>query len=201
MVVPIREAGSSAARSDAWNLVLVNAEHPLPEDFKIPETTRLSNGYSVDSRIYPSLQKMMDDCRAEGLEPMICSAYRSREKQTELFERKVQSCLSSASSREEAEKQAAAWVNRPGTSEHQTGMALDIVDKSYQVLDQKQEETGGQQWLTAHCAEYGFILRYPSDKQEITGVSYEPWHYRYVGTEAAREIMDGGLCLEEYLEG
>ena len=91
------------------------------------------------------------------------------------------------------------WVARPGTSEHQTGLAVDIVDTSYQILDEGQENTPVQQWLMAHCAEYGFILRYPTDKSEITGVGYEPWHYRYVGVEAAREIMANGLCLEEYL--
>ena len=89
---------------------------------------------------------------------------------------------------------------RPGTSEHQAGLAVDIVDRSYQVLDHRQETTAVQQWLMAHCAEYGFILRYPSDKSELTGVGYEPWHYRYVGTEAAQAIMERGICLEEYLE-
>ena len=88
---------------------------------------------------------------------------------------------------------------RPGASEHQTGLAVDIVDINYQLLDEGQEDTAVQIWLMAHCAEYGFILRYPTDKSELTGVSYEPWHYRYVGTEAARAIMGGGLCLEEYL--
>lgn len=189
--VPVREAGSSDSnrQPDSWNLLLVNKAHPLPEDFKPSEMTRLSSGYSVDSRVYPDLQRMMDACREQGMEPMICSAYRSSEKQSELFEKKVQSCLSDGVSRQEAEEQAAVWVNRPGTSEHQTGMALDIVDKSYQFLDEKQEETEVQKWLMAHCAEYGFILRYPADKERITGVSYEPWHYRYVG---------GGCCAGNY---
>ncbi len=196
--VSIRQAGQG---SGGWELLLANGENPLPEGFGVPELTEVGNGFSVDSRIYPSLRQMLDDCRAQGLDPLICSAYRSREKQTELFERKVQEYLPGAADRQEAEEQAAAWVNRPGTSEHQTGMALDIVDRSYQLLDRKQEETAVQQWLLANCADYGFILRYPADKEAVTGVSYEPWHYRYVGTEAAREIMDGGLCLEEYLAG
>lgn len=191
--------GGSAVSKDSWNLLLVNQDHPLPEDFQIPQLTQLVNGHAVDSRAYPELQRMMDDCRAEGLEPTICSSYRSWEKQTELFENKVRSCLPQAGSRREAEEQAAKWVSRPGASEHQAGLALDIVDKSYQLLDEGQEDTAVQQWLMAHCAEYGFILRYPTDKSALTGVSYEPWHYRYVGTEAAREIMSRGLCLEEYL--
>ena len=88
---------------------------------------------------------------------------------------------------------------RPGTSEHQAGLAVDIVDIDYQLLDQAQEDRPVQRWLMEHCAEYSFILRYPTDKSTLTGVGYEPWHYRYVGEEAARAIMDGGLCLEEYL--
>ena len=87
---------------------------------------------------------------------------------------------------------------RPGTSEHETGLAVDIVDKSYQILDRKQEQTPVQQWLMDHCAAYGFILRYPTDKSALTGIGYEPWHYRYVGREAAAAIMEQGICLEEY---
>ncbi len=192
--------GRDSAAGENWALLLVNKDHPLPEDFQVPAFTQLVNGHSIDKRAYPDLQRMMDDCRAAGLEPTICSSYRTREKQEELFERKVQSCLSTAASREEAEEQAAVWVARPGTSEHQAGLAVDIVDKSYQSLDDGQEETAVQRWLMEHCAEYGFILRYPTEKSEITGVGYEPWHYRYVGEEAAGEIMSRGLCLEEYLE-
>ena len=100
---------------------------------------------------------------------------------------------------EEHQALAARWVSRPGTSEHQAGLAVDIVDKSYQLLDEGQEKTEVQKWLMAHCADYGFILRYPTEKSALTGVGYEPWHYRYVGREAAREITEQGLCLEEYL--
>lgn len=190
--------GETASEED-WRLILVNEDHPLPEDFQVPALTRLRNNHAVDSRAYPELQRMMDDCRAEGLEPLICSSCRSREKQAELFENKVRSCMAQARSRQEAEELAAGWVSRPGASEHQTGLALDIVDKSYQMLDEGQKETAVQKWLMQHCAEYGFILRYPTGKSALTGVNYEPWHYRYVGAEAAREIMDRGLCLEEYL--
>ena len=188
-----------AAAPEDWALILVNGDHPLPEDFRVPEFTQLVNGHAIDKRAYPDLQRMMDACRAAGLEPTICSSYRTQEKQEELFERKVQSCLPTAASREEAEEQAAFWVARPGTSEHQAGLAVDIVDKSHQTLDEGQEETPVQKWLMEHCAEYGFILRYPTEKSALTGVGYEPWHYRYVGEAAAGEIMSRGLCLEEYL--
>ena len=148
---------------------------------------------------YPALQSMMDDARAAGLQPLICSSLRSRADQEQLFEQEVQNWLARGYTRENAEAQAAMWVARPGTSEHQTGLAVDIVDMSYQILDEGQENTPVQKWLMAHCAEYGFILRYPTNKSSLTGVGYEPWHYRYVGVEAAREIMGRGLCLEEYL--
>lgn len=141
---------------------------------------------------------MMDDCRAAGLNPVICSSYRTHDKQEELFRKKVNTLRKQGYSQEEAETEAARWVARPGTSEHETGLAVDIVDKSYQLLDEKQEQTPVQQWLMAHCAEYGFILRYSVEKSDLTGIGYEPWHYRYVGTEAAKAITEQGLCLEEY---
>ena len=99
----------------------------------------------------------------------------------------------------EAEEAAAFWVAPPGASEHQTGLAVDIVDADYLELDEGQESTATQQWLMAHCTEYGFILRYPTDKSATTGIGYEPWHYRYVGKEAASDIAESGLCLEEWL--
>ena len=184
---------------DDWRLLLVNFEHPLPDSFTQPQLIQLRNGQSIDSRAYPALQAMMDDARAAGLQPVICSSFRTGDTQERLFEQEVQNWLDRGYIQEDAEARAAMWVARPGTSEHQTGLAVDIVDLSYQVLDEGQERTPVQQWLMAHCAEYGFILRYPTDKSALTGVGYEPWHYRYVGVEAAREIMAGGLCLEEYL--
>ena len=197
--VSILDSVADAPAADSWNLLLVNGDHPVPEDFVPPELTQLRNGQSIDARAYPSLQRMMDDARAEGLQPLICSSYRSEETQNRLYQQKVQSWLAQGYAQEEAEEKAAVWVARPGTSEHQIGLAVDIVDKSYQLLDDEQEHTAVQRWLMEHCADYGFILRYPTDKSALTGVGYEPWHYRYVGEAAAREIMDGGLCLEEYL--
>lgn len=197
--VSILDSAAGSPAADCWNLLLVNGDHPIPEDFAPPELTRLRNGQSIDAKVYPSLQRMMDDARAEGLQPLICSSYRSEETQNRLYRQEVQSWLAQGYAQEEAEEKAAAWVARPGTSEHQIGLAVDIVDISYQLLDNEQEHTAVQLWLMEHCADYGFILRYPTDKSALTGVGYEPWHYRYVGEEAAREIMGGGLCLEEYL--
>ena len=197
---PDKPSPAPPAREN-WNLILVNFENPLPDGFTVPGLAQLRIGQAVDSRIYPALQRMMDNARSAGLQPVICSSFRNRDTQTQLYESEIQNWLDRGYRQEDAEAQAAMWVARPGTSEHQTGLAVDIVDLSYQVLDERQENTPVQQWLMAHCAEYGFILRYPTDKSTLTGVSYEPWHYRYVGVEAAREIMEGDLCLEEYLLG
>ena len=183
-----------------WNLVLVNRDNSLEEGFEVPALTQLQNGHAIDSRAYQSLQDMMDAARADGLQPVICSSFRTWDKQDELFYNKVSSYLYAGYSQTEAEDKAAFWVARPGTSEHQLGLAVDIVDINYQLLDENQDSTAVQQWLIEHCMEYGFILRYPTSKSDITGVGYEPWHYRYVGIEAATEISEQGICLEEYLQ-
>ncbi len=202
----LEHPGESASKSEpgdgvsktGWNLILVNANHPLPEDFQPPALTQLRNGHAIDSRAYPALQRMMDAARAAGLQPLICSSFRTWDKQDELFSHKVSFYLNQGYSQSDAQEHAARWVARPGSSEHQVGLAVDIVDLHYQLLDEQQERTPVQLWLMEHCAEYGFILRYPKDKSDLTGVEYEPWHYRYVGEEAAKEIMEQGICLEEY---
>lgn len=182
-----------------WRLILVNQWNKLPDDYSI-NLTQLRNGNAIDERAYPDLQDMMDAARAEGLSPLICSSYRTQEEQEELYIEKVNQYLAEGYSQESAETEAGKWVAFPGTSEHQTGLAVDIVALSYQVLDDHQEDTAEQKWLMENAYKYGFILRYPPEKSHITGVNYEPWHYRYVGKEAAREIYERGICLEEYLD-
>ena len=184
---------------EAWNLILVNPWNPLPENYSFTKK-ELSNGHAVDERCYPDLQAMMDACRAAGNSPVICSSYRSYEKQQSLYQNKVNRLAAQGYSQEKAREEAAKAVALPGTSEHQLGLAVDIVDIANQNLDSSQENTAVQQWLMEYSWEYGFILRYPNDKSDITGIIYEPWHYRYVGKEAAAEIYQQGLCLEEYLE-
>ena len=191
---------ASAVSANAWNLLLVNPWNEMPDSFSV-SLTEFDNGHAIDSRAYTDLQNMMDAARAEGLDPLICSSYRSFEMQERLFTNKVNFYLAEGYTQEEAEKEAGKWVALPGTSEHQTGLAVDIVAMSYQVLDENQEHTAEQRWLMENSYRYGFILRYPTDKSHITGINYEPWHYRYVGKEIAREIYEQGLCLEEYLEG
>ena len=180
-------------------LVLVNPWNKLPEDFRV-ELKKLSNGLRVDARIYDDLSAMLSDCRKAGLSPLVCSAYRSQETQTRLYRNKISRLRAAGYTAEKAVQEAGRWVAVPGTSEHQTGLAVDLVAASYQILDQKQEQTAEQKWLMEHCWEYGFILRYPTDKSELTGIGYEPWHYRYVGKTAAAAMHETGLCLEEYLQ-
>lgn len=191
-----------------WNLRLVNREHPLDADFEPDNLVELPDAswvephvnHRVDARIVEDLAAMLTAAEAEGARPVICSSFRTYNYQENLFENRIE-----RAEREEhlegteAEEAAAFWVAPPGASEHQTGLAVDIVDADYLELDEGQEETATQQWLMTHCAEYGFILRYPTDKSATTGIGYEPWHYRYVGKEAAPNIAESGLCLEEWL--
>lgn len=196
---PTPAAHTPSASADDWQFILVNPWNALPDDYEIT-FTELVNGHSVDERCYPELQQMMDDCRAEGLQPIICSSYRSQETQQRLFDNKVQRLIAQGYSAQDAPTEAAKVVALPGTSEHQLGLALDIVDVNNQNLDDSQAQTAVQIWLMENSWRYGFILRYPSDKTNITGIAYEPWHYRYVGKDAAKDIYEQGICLEEYLE-
>lgn len=159
-------------------LTLVNPWNQVPEDWSVDLVT-LPNGLEVDKRCYDALMEMIDGCYDAGLTPVICSAYRAQDFQETLYNNQVAV---------------------PGTSEHQLGLAVDIVDVSYQLLDTNQENTDVQKWLLENSWRYGFILRYPTDKTDITGIVYEPWHYRYVGKEYAKEIYEKGVCLEQYLE-
>lgn len=181
-----------------WRLILVNPWNDVPDSLEIT-LKQLENGQAVDERIYPDLQDMLADCRATGLSPLICSSYRTQEDQQYLFNNKVNRLRAQGYSEEEAKTEAAKAVAVPGTSEHQLGLALDIVDTNNQNLDSSQENTPVQKWLMANSWKYGFILRYPKGKSEITGIIYEPWHYRYVGKEAAADIVARGITLEEYL--
>lgn len=180
--------------SEEWNLIVVNRWNELPEDYSV-ELTELSNGQKVDSRIYPYLQEMFDAARAEGIYPIVREGYRTAEEQQEILDDKIQTYINQGYSQSRAEKTAKEWVALPGTSEHQLGIAVDInADKS------KCSNEEVYAWLAENAYKYGFILRYPMGKQEITGTSYEPWHYRYVGIEAAYEINERGICLEEYFK-
>lgn len=178
--------------------LLVNLWNPLPEDYTV-ELEKLDNGLQIAAEARPALEQMLSDCEAAGLDVTVCSAYRTESTQNRLYQNKIARLRAAGYSREEALAEAGRWVAPPGTSEHQTGLAVDIMATDYPVLDEKQAQTAEQQWLMEHCWEYGFILRYPTDKSSVTGIGYEPWHYRYVGQEVAADIYARGICLEEYI--
>ncbi len=197
-------ADSSAAKTAAqgeedWQMRLVNHTHPLPDGFTV-ETSALPNGLEFDSRAIGQLEQMLADGNATGLQLMVCSAYRSVERQDELFNEMLQDYIAEGYSEEEAYAITATIRTPHGCSEHSTGLAADIVAVDYQMLDDGYAETDEAKWLLENAADYGFILRYPKDKESVTGIIWEPWHYRYVGVENAKKIKESGLCLEEYLE-
>ena len=190
---------SQSTNPNSWQLLLVNKNNKIPENFDV-ELESVEKNHKVDKRIASSLKQMLSDARNQGLSPVICSSYRTNSKQTQLFNNKVKQYTDFGYSNSEAEELASYWVTIPGTSEHEIGLAVDIVSKNYQKLDEKQEETAEQKWLMENSYKYGFILRYPTDKKDITMINYEPWHYRYVGIENATYIKEHDLCLEEYIE-
>ncbi len=183
---------------DDWNLILVNRTHPLPDDFEV-ELKSIGGGHKIDARAYDDYMDMVQAARKEGVYVYVTSSYRSMDKQISLHEAKIEEGVMMGYSYEKSKERAAEVVAVPGTSEHQAGLALDFVSAEYRRLDEKQENTKGFQWLRDNCYDYGFILRYPNGKTEVTGIIYEPWHFRYVGKKAAMEIKISGQTLEEYL--
>ena len=182
-----------------WNLILVNAQYPLPDTFSV-DTERVQDGYRVDARISQNLKQMLTDAKKQGIDLMICSAYRSIEYQKNLFYQQVAKQKNAGKNQQQAKEIAATIVALPGTSEHHTGLAVDIATPTYPVLDEGFEKTAAFAWLNENAANYGFILRYPKDKQEVTKIIYEPWHYRYVGVETAEQIKSQGITLEEFVQ-
>lgn len=192
--VPVAETEGE----NAWMLRLVNHTHPLPDDFTV-ELGTLPNGLQFDARAIDQLEKMLDDGNASGLQLMVCSAYRSIARQDQLFEQMKQQYIAQGMTEQEAYDKTSTIRTPHACSEHSSGLAADIVAVNYQTLDDGFGDTPEAKWLAAHAVEYGFILRYPKDKEDVTGIIWEPWHFRYVGVENAQKIKDSGLCLEEYL--
>lgn len=187
-----------------WRLIIANKQHPMPESYKI-NVSYLDGGYRIDSRVKDTYNAMIAAAKKDGISLRLISGFRTFEGQTTLFNNKVNQYLNQGYSREKAKELAAQYVAPPGTSEHLTGLAVDLISpdwyNTHSSLTSDFENTKQFKWLYEHCAEYGFVLRYPKDKVAITGYSYEPWHYRYVGVEAAKEIMSKKICLEEYVAG
>ena len=183
-----------------WNLILVNKQNRLAENLNVH--TAWYGEEEVDERIYEALRQMLEDGeRNSDRRFLVCSGYRTVDLQTYLFERFLGIIKEESPSLtpDEAYLRAASEVAYPGASEHNTGLAVDICAVDFQLLEREFENTSEAKWLKAHCAEYGFILRYPDGREDITGYVYEPWHFRYVGKDAAAEIMERGITLEEYL--
>ena len=184
-------------------LILVNPWNYIPEDYVL-DLEQVQGKYNLDKKAAESARKLLTAAKEAGFNMQLCSAYRTVEKSAQLYANKVNEFIGYGYSEADAKIEAAKWVAPPGTSEHHTGLAMDLVSSDYwsyySDLEHDYEKFDSFKWMYEHCAEFGFILRFPKDKQDITGITYEPWHYRYVGVEAATYIMENGLCLEEYLE-
>ena len=174
---------------NSWEYILANSTHSI-ETYR-PEVEEYEGIY-LDTRIIDAMDQFVSDTRAQGLNVVMTSGYRSYDTQMDLFQNKVDEYGD--------EETAATIVARPGTSEHQTGLAADICDDYYEYMNESLEQTETYQWMSKHCQEYGFIVRFPKGKGDITDIIYEPWHYRYVGKEAAAFIMENNLTLEEFVE-
>ena len=183
---------------DMWQLAIASVYYPLEGEYEV-ETAAVGSGYLFDARAAGALNDMIAAARADGMGINITSAWRSHATQAQLYENRVYRFQLEGYSREEAEEIGATVVARPGTSEHELGLSVDFITDSYHILDEGFAEQPEYDWLIEHCAEYGFIQRYPLGKSELTGIIWEPWHYRYVGRECAEYIMEHGLCLEEFL--
>ena len=185
---------------DDWRLMLVNKQNPVPEDFDV-KLSGINESLYADERIIDDIYKMIDAASSDGVDLMICSAYRSYDRQKSLFNNKINKLMNEGMSYLEAYRIGSMNVTVPGTSEHHIGLALDILTGGYTNMDDGFGDTKAGKWLAENAPDYGFILRYPKGKEDITGIVYEPWHFRYVGTEYARDITERGVCLEEYLKG
>lgn len=170
-------------KENSFNLILVNKDNKIPDDFTV-EREDVQAGFMMDARIADITKQMIDDAASQGVELLFCGAHRSGVSQESRYERLAND----------------ATEIPAGTSEHHTALAADIVTPTHQGLDVGFADTDAGQWLAEHAWKYGFILRYPEGKEDITGYLYEPWHFRYVGPLHAKLIKDSGLCLEEYLQ-
>lgn len=194
-------AGFEPAYADVdiedWKMLLVNRDYILPEDFEVelaPCITSDPDSLKLDYRVAPHYNEMYLAALSDGIELVPISGYRSVERQQRNFENKIQKYIDQGYGKIEATQMAATIILPPRTSEHNAGLAMDICS-----LEQNFEETKEFAWLCENAADYGFIMRYPEDKQDITKIIYEPWHWRYVGVETAKEMKASGECFEEYL--
>lgn len=178
-----------------WNLQLANYENILPEDFTV-EVEELADDKYFDARAIKYLKQMINDMMKDGIKDIwVQSAYRSVERQKELYDNSINKYLKQGKTQEEAERLTDEYINKPGSSDHNLGLAVD-----FNFVNNEFEETKAFKWLKEHGEDYGFILRYPSDKEDITKIAYESWHWRYVGKDHAKKMNELNMCLEEYIE-
>ena len=187
---------SGAAEVDQWYLLLTNKWKPAGKDFEPLSLVKINNdGHKLDARAYGAYKDMVAAAWEDGVNIYSISAYRSYSRQQELYKQRIQRFINQGYSEEEATEKAGTIVAVPGTSEHQVGLAID-----FNSVEQSFENTKAGKWLAANCTDYGFVLRYPTDKTEITGIIYEPWHFRFVGVKHAKKMAELDMCLEEYVE-
>lgn len=178
-----------------WNLRLANSENVLPEDFKV-ELANIDSTRQFDARAIQYLNKMMNDMKKDKIANVwVQSAYRSVARQKELYNNSVNKYLKQGKTREEAERLTDQFIAKPGSSDHNLGLAVD-----FNSVDNKFEDLAAFKWLEKNAENYGFVLRFPKDKTEITKIEYESWHWRYVGEEHAKKMNELHMCLEEYIE-
>lgn len=189
--------GELTFSSDDWKLILINQTHSIPDGYDFPLSS-ISGSMYCDKRIIGSLQEMFKAAQNDGVNLVVCSPYRSESRQKTLFSKKCDNYVEDGMTYMDAYSQTALAVTIPGTSEHQAGLAIDIISDNYYRLDEGFGDTTAGKWLRNNCAKYGFVLRYLEDKEEITGIEYEPWHFRYVGVDAATVMMNENITLEEF---
>ena len=179
---------------ESWYLTLVNSRYRIPDDYEPDLVYVCESGERLDRKVAEHYEAMYNAALKDGVNLTPCSGYRSYELQERNYNNKVSFYESQGYSTKDAKVKAATIIMPPGSSEHNLGYAMDIV-----CVDEWFEDTEEFRWLTENAADYGFIMRYPKEKQDITKVIYEPWHWRYVGVELAKDLKETGLVLEEYM--
>lgn len=194
---PVLSGEETVFDASDWRLVLINKQHPIPEDYDFKLGT-FTSGMRCDERVIEDLLLMMQAAKEDGLNLVVRSPYRTSDHQEDNFNGRIKSYMRQGLSYMEAYKTTSRVITIPGCSEHEVGLALDITSDSFSPLEQGFADTEEGQWLYKHSYEYGFVLRYPEGKEYITSIEYEPWHFRYVGREAAAVMKEENLCLEEF---
>ena len=192
----VTEDSDVVFKADDWKIILVNKQHPIPDDYEFP-LGYITGSMRCDERVISPLLEMMKAASSEGISLIICSPYRDMGRQTMLFNNKVEKYMDAGMSYMDAYNLASQAVTVPGASEHQVGLAIDIVTEDYSILDEGFGKTAAGKWLAENSYKYGFVLRYPAGKETITSIEFEPWHFRYVGVDAATFMVQNDICLEE----